>query len=50
MSDCDTCDLANNREYNSSTGMCDCMTGTFDNGTAMCNQCHYSCETCTGST
>lgn len=38
-----------NREYNSNTGMCDCLSGYVDNGSAICTlDCHYSCETCTG--
>jgi proprotein convertase subtilisin/kexin type 5 len=30
-------------------GLCTCMLGYFDNGVALCANCSYKCESCSGS-
>lgn len=34
------------RIYNSSSLLCSCMTGYYDNGNETCLRCHLSCLTC----
>ncbi|EAS03999.2 EGF-like domain protein (macronuclear) [Tetrahymena thermophila SB210] len=51
-SNCLTCNLSqNNRIYNSVTGLCQCIDGTFNiPNQARCGPCHYSCQACSSST
>jgi hypothetical protein len=45
---CATCSAAQLRTYLPDSS-CGCMTGYFDNGIELCDNCHYSCLTCTNT-
>ncbi|KAL4442386.1 hypothetical protein ABPG74_005727, partial [Tetrahymena malaccensis] len=51
-SNCLTCNLSqNNRVFNTVTGLCQCIQGTFNiPNQARCGPCHYSCQDCSSST
>lgn len=55
FSGCQTCEIifffiyctqcSSSRNYNITTGLCDCVSGTYDTGSS-CQTCPYYCQTC----
>lgn len=46
---CDSNDKTTKRYFNEKSKLCDCLDGFYDNKNLVCEKCHSTCLTCSGS-